>query len=117
MSMNTSPTATFEVIQTEFLFGFSKAVFNGPSSEGDSQNLSKRPTVPSRYAVRQKVLRFAGQHVASDNQRALCTDQLVAVRLSPTRVPTNFPDLTAAMRVLDAITLRGLLAERRRVFR
>ncbi len=117
VSMDASPTAAFEVIQTKLFFRFSKAVFHGPASKGDSQNFSQRPTVASRYTVRQKVLRFPGQHVASHDQRALGTDQLVGMRLSPTLMPANFPDLTAAMRVLDAITLRPLLPERRRVLR
>ena len=110
--MDASPTTTFEVIQTKLLLCFSKAVFDRPASEGDAKNLSKRPTVASRNAVGQKVLRFVGQHVASHDQRALFADQLVGMRLSPTSVPTNFPDLTATMSVLDAITLRSLLAKR-----
>ena len=44
-------------------------------------------------------------------------DKLAGMSLSPTGFPTNFPDVTATMRVLDAITLRSLLAKRRRVVR
>lgn len=51
MSMNASPTATFEVIQAKLLFGFSKTVFHGPAPEGDPQDFSQRPTVASRYTV------------------------------------------------------------------
>lgn len=117
MAMNAAPTAAFEMIQTQFFLRFSKTVFNRPASKGDVQNLSQRPTVASRHTVRQKVFRFPRQHVASHDQRALAADQLVGVRLSPTSVPTNFPDLAAAMRVLDPITLSRLPAKRRRVLR
>lgn len=117
MAMDAAPSATLEVIQTKLLFGFAKAVFDGPASESHTQQLAKRPAVASRHAVREKVLRFVGQHIACHNKRTLVTDELVGVRLSPTSVPANLPNLAAAMRVLDTITLSILLAKRGGVFR
>jgi len=41
MAMDALPTSAFVVIQTEFLFGFSKAVLNRPSSERHAKDLAK----------------------------------------------------------------------------
>lgn len=117
MPMDAAPTATLEVIQTEFLFGLAKAVLDRPPPKCDSQKLSQRPTIATGHAVGEKVLRLTRQQIASDDERALVADQLSGVRLSPAGVPTGFPDLTAAASFLDAVALRSLLAKRGRVLR
>jgi hypothetical protein len=113
MPVDTSPTAAFEVIQAKFLFCLSEAVFDRPASEGNPKEFSKRPTVTPGYAVSQEVFRFIGQHVASNDKRALLTDQGFGVCLSPTHMPADLPDLTATVGVLDSIRLGSLLTKRR----
>jgi len=107
--MDALPTSAFVVIQPEFLFGFSEAVFDGPPSERHAKEFAERPAFASRSPVTQEVLDFAGKHVASHDQRALPTYQLLGMRFSPARMPTNFPDFGAMMRVLDSIMLGSLL--------
>ncbi len=91
MSMNASPATTFEVIQTEFLLCFSKTLFDRAASEGNAQDLSKRPTVATWYAVGQKVLRFVGQHVASHDKSALFTDEFFRYASFANKFANEFP--------------------------
>lgn len=113
VSVNASPAATFEVVKAQLFLRFTKAVFHRPASERDAQKFSQRPPVAARHAVGQKEFRFVSQHVASHNQCALTADQLVRVSFPPAACVTDFPDLAAAMRVLDAIPLRRLFSKRR----
>ncbi len=112
MSMDASPAAAFEVIQTKFFFCFPEAVFHRPASEGHAKKLPQRPSVSTRHTVRQEVFCFIGEYVAGHNQRALSIDEIVRVILPPAGGPANLPDLAAAMRVLDAIMLRRLFTKR-----
>jgi len=41
MSMDATPAAAFEVIQTEFFFRFAEAVFHRPASEDNAKKLSQ----------------------------------------------------------------------------
>lgn len=117
MAVDAAPTTTFEMIQAQLLFGFSKTVFDRPASEGDAQDLAQRPTVTSRNTIGQEVFHFAGQYVASHDQRTLLTHKRTGMRLSPAGLPANLPYLFAMMCVLDAISLRILFAKRGRVLR
>ena len=115
MAMNAAPAATFEVVQTEFLFRFTEAVFYRPASKCHAKNLSQRPAVATRHTIRQKVFCFIGEHITSHDQRTLITDEFVSVSLSPARRPADFPDFTPTMSIFDAILLRCLFSKRRRV--
>ena len=92
MPMDAAPTATFEVIQTELFFCLAKAFFDWPTPEGNSKDLSERPTVTTGYTVGQKVLRFTCQHIAGSNESALVTDKLVGVGLVMRQVTVDARD-------------------------
>lgn len=111
MPMDATPAAALEMVQTEFFFRFTEAVFDRPASERHAKNLSQSPAVATRHAIRKEVFHFTGEHVASHDQGALVADQLVGVNLPPARCPANFPDFAAAMSLFDAILLWRLFAK------
>ena len=115
MPMDAPPAAALEVVPAELFLHFAEAGFHLAAPKRHPQEVAQRPAVSSGYAVAEEVFRLAGQHVAGDNQRPLATDQAAGVRLAPTGVPLDFPDLRAVAGVFDAILLCLLLAEARRV--
>ena len=115
MTMNASPAPALEVIPAEFLLHLAEAGFHLPPPKGHAEQVAERPATLSRNAVAEEVFCLAGQHVAGDDQRPLAADQPRPVCLSPTGVPLDFPDFRTVTSVLDAILLRLLFGEARRV--
>ena len=109
--MDAVPATTLEVVQTELFLRLTKAVLDRPASEGHAKDLAQRPGIATGHAVRQEVFHFTGEDVASHDQCALVTDEFVCVSLPPAWCPAKFPDIAAAMSLLDAILLWCLFAK------
>lgn len=113
--MDAPPAAALEVIPPQFFLHFAEAGFHLPPPKRHPQQVAQLPAVSPRHAVAEEVFCLAGQHVAGDDQRPLTADQAAGVRLAPSGVPLDFPDLRAVAGIFDAILLRLLLAEAGRV--
>lgn len=109
--MDASPATTLEVVQTELFLCLTKAVLDRPAAKGYAKNLAQRPAIAPRHSVRQEVFHFTGEDVASHDPCALVTDEFVCVSLPPAWCPAKFPDIAAAMSLLDAILLWCLFAK------
>ncbi len=115
VAMNTVPTATFEMIKPQFLFGFPETVLNRPAPESDLKDLAQAPIVTTRDSIGKKVLHFVRPHILGNEKRTLIADPAFLVCLAPTGRPTNLPDLLAFMRLLEEVSLGILLIENWRV--
>lgn len=114
--MDASPAAALEVIPAEFFLDFAEAGFDVPPPKRDPEQVAERPAIAPGNAIAEEEFRLAGQHIASDDQRSLTTDQAAAAaRLSPTSMPFDLPDFGAVAGVLGAIHLRLLRGKARRV--
>lgn len=120
VAMNTSPTTNFVVVQSQLLLRLAKTTFDGPPTEGDSQQpaegdmLSGDGIFLARQSVGEKVFHFLGQHVPG-HQQAVATSRRTVRTFPPELGPLHFPDLGPAVGVLDAVGLPRLLAEDGRV--
>src|SRR5215218_10985630 len=113
--MNASPASALEVVPAQFFLDLAETSFHLPPCEGHAEQVAECPTPLSHYAIAEEVFCFTSEHVARYDQRCLTTNQTGPVRLAPTGVPLDFPNLRAAAGVLDAIPLRFLLDETRRI--
>ena len=96
--MDAPPAAALEVVPAEFFLHFPEAGFHLAPPKRHPQQVAQRPAIAARHAVAEEVFRLAGQHVAGDDQRPLAADQAAGVRLAPTGMPLDFPDLRAVAR-------------------
>ena len=110
VSMDASPAANFEVIQTEFLFAEAKLGFDDPASEGDSQQTAKSDPVLSHDSVGDKEFGLTCADAASGDQCVPIARESV-IRLTPDGQMFDFPDFRALVRVFDAIHLPRLFIE------
>ncbi len=95
VAMDAVPAAAFEVIQPEFFLRFAEAVFDRPATEGDAKDHPQCPSVATGDAVREEEFHLVGEHVASNDQRALVAHDGIVVSLSPAGDPADLPDFAA----------------------
>src|SRR5689334_2798975 len=115
MPVDAAPAPALEVVPAKLFLHLAEAGFHLATPKRRPQQVAQPPAVSSRHAVAEEVFDLAGPHVAGDDQRPLTADQTAGVRLAPTGMPLDFPDLRAVASIFDAIPLRLLLAEARGV--
>ena len=80
--MDASPPADFKMIHAEFFFADTEFRFNGPASEGHSEQAAKCHAVLTHDDIGQKEFGLTRAFVASDDQRLAFTRQMF-VGLTP----------------------------------
>ncbi len=115
VTMNATPAANFELIHAKLFLGGAETLLDRPSSESDLQQPSERYAVATDDLIGKKVLPFAGQDIATNKERVLPGRQLGLLALAPKGGVFDFPDLGAAVGILDSPTLPFLIPKDGRI--
>ena len=115
VSMDASPAASLEVVQTQLFFADAKFGFDRPPSKGNAQQSTQRDFVFSDDASGDEKFRFPRADAARNNQCVTNTRQMIA-GLTPNGQVFDFPDFRPFVSVFDAIVLPRLKIELQRVF-
>ena len=107
MPMDASPPADFKMIHAEFFFADTEFRFNGPASEGHSEQAAKCHAVLTHDDIGQKEFGLTRAFVASDDQRLAFTRQMF-VGLTPDSQVLDLPDFRPLVSILDSILLPRL---------